>query len=141
MFLALVYLAATVIGLYPFRGIPVVNIALGFPIGAALAQRALQGNPVLRTEREILRDVLSWGMVTAGLTLFVCWIDLVGALLLAHKFGPGLGLERIFPLLPTPADVGLFRAQLFAVIVAPALQVLTTVFGGVLVIVFRRSGP
>lgn len=140
IFLALFYLLVTILGLYPFRGIPIVNIALGFPIGAIIAQRTFTGNPVALSDREILRAVFSWAMITAGITLLVCWIDLIGALILVRQLGPGLGIERWFPLLPSPASVGLFRAQLFAVIVSPALQVLTTVFGGALAIMFRRTG-
>jgi hypothetical protein len=152
LLLALLYLLITVVGLFPFRGIPVLNVALGFPIGAAIAYRfetrsgdrpegAAPGRPAAGNQVQppgdarrnaLLRTLLTWALITAGLTMFVCWAELLYSLLTIKFFGPFVASSRWTPLLPTSESPNLYRAQLFAVIISPGLQILTTVFGGVL---------
>lgn len=156
-FLAFFYVAITIAGLFPFRGIPVLNVALGFPLGAAVAYRA--GSRVARDRARtvhnslpvapgtcadapgytILRDVLFWALATAGITMFVCWVELVGSLMAIKIFGRGTPISAWLPLLPSSILPNQFRAQLFAVIISPGLQILTTAFGGVLTLLLRQS--
>ena len=125
LLLALLYLLITIAGLFPFRGIPILNVALGFPIGAAVAYRS-ESQPAL------LRTLVTWALVTAGITMLVCWVELVFSLLTIKFLGPFVASTRWTPLVPSTESPNLFRAQLFAVIISPGLQVLTTVFGGVI---------
>lgn len=162
--LLLLYVAITLIGLFPFHGIPVLNVALGFPLGAAIANRELRrrvrstppgtladdpqtapapgpaaaGDPDANPRR-VMRSVLHWSFATAGITLLVCWIQLVVTILLLRVVGLGSPLVDWLPLLPSPLNPNLFRAQLFAVILSPGLLVLTTVFGGVLTLLLRPA--
>ncbi len=138
--LLLLYVAITLVGLFPFHGIPVLNVALGFPIGAAIANRGMRrrarpastatltgdppddpvlaragdppddpvlagaGNPpddpVLAgagdppggpgtDPRHVMRSVLYGSFATAGVTLLVCWIQLVLTILLLRIVGLG----------------------------------------------------
>ena len=147
MVLLLLYVAVTLIGLFPFNGIPVFNIALGFPVGAAIASRGLKRpaeadnaadgpDPLARP---VMRGVLYWSFATAGITLLICWVQLVITILVLRIVGLGSPLTDWLPLLPSPLNPNLFRAQLFAVILSPGLLVLTTVFGGVLVLLLRPA--
>jgi len=141
--LLLLYAAITIIGLFPFHGIPVLNVALGFPVGAAVADRRFKRAPSTAgtlpdvSARSVMRSVLYWAFATAGVTLLVCWTQLVLTIVLLRAIGLGSPLSDWLPLLPSPFHPNLFRAQLFAVILSPALLVLTTVFGGVLAVLMR----
>ncbi len=165
MVLLLLYVAITLIGLFPFQGIPILNVALGFPIGAAIAHRelgrrmppappsgnsavdprgVLAGGAPLVSEpgacpRPVMRSVLYWSFATAGITLFVCWVQLLMTILLLRVAGLASPMVAWLPLLPSPIHPNLFRAQLFAVILSPALMVLTTVFGGVVTLLLRPA--
>ncbi len=146
MLLLLLYVAVTILGLFPFHGIPILNIALGFPIGAAIAHRGLGdegggGHKDAGADRgrAVMRRVFYGSLATAGVTLLICWIQLVVSILVLRVLGLGSPLASLLPLLPSPIHPNLFRAQLFAVILAPALLVLTTVFGGVLTLIVH--GP
>jgi hypothetical protein len=132
------YLVVTVAGLYLFRGIPVLNVALGFPLGAAVARRR-----VARDEgtRATLRAVLADSITMAALTMLVCWVEIVASLSILRAAGPDTIALRWVPLFPPPAAAQLVRLQFFAVITAPSLQVLTTCFGGVMAILMRRDAP
>ncbi len=138
-YLVLLYIAATIAGIFFFHGIPILNVALGFLIGALVAYRLGDETPPIAS----LRKVMTWGLVSAGITILVCWLELLGALVVIRLLGPGVALVDWFPLLPEPASENpdLFRAQLFATIVSPALQILTTVFGGVVFLLFTRRDP
>jgi hypothetical protein len=87
----------------------------------------------------VMRDVLYWSFATAGVTLLVCWTQLVLTIVFLRVVGLGSPLSDLLPLLPSPLHPNLFRAQLFAVILSPALLVLTTVFGGVLALLMRTT--
>ncbi|MBM3318004.1 MAG: hypothetical protein FJY75_09150 [Candidatus Eisenbacteria bacterium] len=133
----LAYPALTIAGLFAFRGIPVLNIALGFPLGAVVALRRAEAgrNP------GALRDVLWWASFTAAITMLLCWLELAMALaVLKAAGGPAIGWRWI-PLLPPPASSELVRLQFFAVVIAPLIQVLTTSFGGMLALVLRSQAP
>lgn len=132
------YLAVTVAGLFLFRGIPVLNVALGFPIGAAIARRRAGHDPALR---ETLRAVLAGAITTAALTMLVCWLEIAASLAVLRAAGPAAIDSRWVPLFPPPAGAELVRMQFFAVITAPSLQVLTTSFGGLIAILMRRDAP
>jgi hypothetical protein len=154
LLLALLYLLITIVGLFPFRGIPILNVALGFPIGAAVAYRFERrlarapgepkptaaspghhaGGPPDAPRYALLRTLLTWALITAGMTMFVCWAELLYSLLTIKFFGPFVASSRWTPLLPTAESPNLYRAQLFAVIISPGLQILTTVFGGVVAV-------
>jgi hypothetical protein len=142
--IALLYVALTFVGLYPFRGIPILNVALGFPIGALVAWRTVHPPGAADAAgpgwRGTLRRVLSWALATAGITMLVCWLELAGSLIALHLFG-GDGPARWLPLGPGRSSPHLFRAQLFAVMISPGLQLLTTVFGGVITLVLRGPEP
>ncbi len=137
VFLAILYVVVSIIGLFLFRGIPVLNVALGFPVGAVVAYRAARADE--RVGQELwgpsMRTVIAWALGTAGITVLICWFELVGSLLLAKIFGPGLPLVQLLPFTHHPGVPYFFRAQLFAVIVSPGLQILTTVFGGVMTLI------
>lgn len=141
--LLLLYVAITILGLFPFHGIPILNIALGFPVGAVIAERRIKSPVSAATSlpdtsfRTVMRAVLYWSLATAGVTLLVCWSQLVLTILLLRVVGLGSPLTDWLPLLPSPLQPNLFRAQLFAVILSPALLVLTTVFGGVLTLLIH----
>ncbi len=143
--LLLLYAAVTIVGLFPFQGIPILNVALGFPVGAAIAERRLRRatspstTPPDVSARSVMRAVLYWSFATAGITLLVCWTQLALAIVFLRAVGLGSPLTDWLPLLPSPIHPNLFRAQLFAVILAPALLVLTTVFGGVLALLIRPT--
>lgn len=147
MAVLLLYVAVTLIGLFPFHGIPILNVALGFPVGAAIASRGLKrlDAPVPGSEgldprsRRVMRGVLYWSFATAGVTLLVCWTQLVITILVLRLGGLASPVAGWLPLLPSPLHPNLFRAQLFAVILAPGLLVLTTVFGGVIVLLLRPA--
>lgn len=130
------YLAVTVAGLYIFHGVPVLNVALGFPLGAVVARRraARDADP-----RATLRAVLAGSITMAALTMLVCWLEILASLSVLRAAGPDAIALRWVPLFPPPAAVQLLRLQFFAVITAPSLQVLTTCFGGVMAILMRRD--
>jgi hypothetical protein len=132
------YLAVTVAGLFLFRGIPVLNVGLGFPLGAAIALRLMARDTGVR---EALRAVLAWALATAAFTMLICWLEIATSLAVLRAAGPGAIAIRWVPLFPPPAGAELVRMQFFAVITAPSLQVLTTSFGGVIAILLRSSDP
>jgi hypothetical protein len=140
---SILYAALTIVGLYLFRGIPVVNIALGFPIGAWIAWRADARRLRLVDQpgtigAETLRTLLGWGLGLAAVTVAACWIEVAAALFAARL--PGI-LGAIASNLPFPVygSQTSSRATVFAIAAAPAVQVLTTVFGGVLVLAVHRD--
>ncbi|MCK4303126.1 MAG: hypothetical protein KAY24_02710 [Candidatus Eisenbacteria sp.] len=164
VFLAALYLVVTAVGFFLFRGIPILNVALGFPIGAVVAYRYSSHQVDLQSTGEMgspgacdppgsqadrdrisrgppncasLRRVVFWGLVTAGVTMLACWAELAGSLLVLKVFGLGIAPARWFPLLSPPGPSSLFRAHLFAIMISPGLQILTTVFGGVVVLLLR----
>jgi hypothetical protein len=130
------YLAVTVAGLFLFRGIPVLNVALGFPLGAAVAQRRVARDA---DASMTLRAVLAGSITMAALTMLVCWLEIVASLSVLRAAGPDAMALRWVPLFPPPAAAQLVRLQFFAVITAPSLQVLTTCFGGVVAILMRHD--
>lgn len=141
--LSILYAGVTIAGLYLFRGIPVVNIALGFPIGAFIAWRGETRRLRLTCSPSTigtasLRSVLGWGLGLAAVTVAACWIEVAAALLSTRL--PGM-LGAIASHLPFPAygSPTSSRATIFAIAAAPALQVMTTVFGGVLVLASHRD--
>jgi hypothetical protein len=176
---ALGYLVLTLIGLFVFRGIPLLNVALGFPIGAAVALRRLkqpqrpddmpQAPPAtpappdaaLSTAaaagstpapsplgdeaaaprsplRIALREAMAWAILTAAFSMTLCWTELAASVIVTRYGGPYAVHTWWVPLFPPPASAELVRAQLFAVVTAPLLQVMTTAFGGVLAVLDRR---
>ena len=145
LFFVIFYLAITVVGVVLFRGIPILNVALGFIVGAFVAHRQLthradrvpdshNGPAAAAPAHSPLRTVFAWALGTAGLTMVVCWFELGASLLTIKVFGTESPLAYRLPLLPSDGLPNLFRAQLFAVIISPGLQILTTVFGGVLTV-------
>ena len=156
MFFAIIlYGVLTIAGLFPFYGIPILNIALGFPLGAAAAhfcrKRAdrSMGSPLPEGERELLSSVFTWALATSGLTMVICWFQLAAFLITIRILGPAPEILRWIPLVHPTQTFGLFPShsfaniQLFAILLAPGIQVLTTVFGGVVGILLlgkRESG-
>ncbi len=149
MFFAIIlYGTLTVAGLFPFYGIPVINVALGFPLGAVVAhyyRRRPPGSPAwVSAERQVLRGVLTWALATSGLTMVLCWFQLAAFLMTIHFIGPAPEILRWIPLVHPTQGVGLFPSQsfasvqLFAILLAPGIQVLTTVFGAVVGILLDR---
>ncbi|MCK4414166.1 MAG: hypothetical protein KAY32_11525 [Candidatus Eisenbacteria sp.] len=126
------YAVLTLAGLFLFRGIPVLNVALGFLVGAAVARRAGAALPALHA-------ALWWAFTTAAITMAASWIELAGLLLVTHYWGPYSTAAGWVPLLPPPDSPNVSRIILFSVIVAPALQVLTTGFGGLVAVVIGHS--
>lgn len=173
MFFAIIlYGALTVAGLFPFYGIPILNVALGFPLGAwvayhaqrsqrrATGPRATPGRgpsadpaqdadagEARAAERTVLRTVLTWSLTTSGLTMILCWFQLVLFLLTIRFIGPAPEILRWIPLVHPSQGFGLFpsqsfaNVQLFAILLAPGIQVLTTVFGGVVGILLLGRHP
>ena len=130
--LILAYLALTLAGLFLFRGIPILNVSLGFLIGAAAARRAAGALPALQA-------TLAWALTGAAITMAACWLELLGLLVVTHYWGPYSGAARWVPLLPPPDSASTSRIILFSVITAPALQVLTTGFGGLVAVILDHS--
>ena len=165
MFFAIIlYGALTVAGLFPFHGIPILNIALGFPLGAWAAyyaqrahrqtagsgpEQAANAGDARLAERAVLRTVLAWSLATSGLTMILCWFQLAFFLLTIRFIGPAPEILRWIPLVHPSQGLGLFpsqsfaNVQLFAILLAPGIQVLTTVFGGVvgLLLLGRTQTP
>ncbi len=147
-FVILIYVALTVAGLYPFYGIPVLNIALGFPLGAVIVYHARHtsrkpdgpADPGRAADRSVLGSVMSWGLATSGMTMVICWLQLAVFLVVIRVIGPLPEILRWIPLVHPSDGHGLFPSntlaslQLFAALLAPGIQVLTTVFGGVVAI-------
>lgn len=135
--LTILYILLSLGGLYLFRGIPLLNVALGFPLGAAIAHRLL-GRATASDGRlvVVLQSVIWWALASAGITLLLCWLELAASLLALHLWRTGVTAVRWVPLLPPPGDPIIARVQYLAVVTAPALQVLTTAFGGLIVIAF-----
>jgi len=154
--IALFYIAFTVIGLRPFKGIPIANIALGFLLGALIIRRFEAKNRLLISQageapnhqaadlvrlyyQNLLRDLVSWAIMAAGVTMVICWTQLIGAILIPRslQLGPVVA-DWIF--LISPSDSLLeFRTRLFAMLISPGLQILTTVFGGVVAVLFTHK--
>jgi len=138
------YLGLTVAGLYLFRGIPVLNVALGFPIGAWIAAR-LEERPAdvsASTQGSIppgtLRALLGWAVGITAVTVAAGWVEILLAVS-AQNYPGSLGsIVRWLPIRVHEPPTSL-RAILFAIAAAPALQVLTTVFGGFLALVVSRG--
>jgi hypothetical protein len=173
---ALSYLVLTLIGLFIFRGIPLLNVALGFPIGAAVALRRFKqppqpdatppaapapSNAVSATGatdmlapapfpdgdeaaarrsplRIALREATAWAILSAAFSMSLCWVELAASVIVTRYGGPYAVHTWWIPLFPPPASAELVRAQLFAVVTAPLLQVMTTTFGGVIAVLDRR---
>jgi len=141
------YCALTIAGLFLFRGVPVLNVAFGFPFGAWIAMRSI-GRPERETNPAVaggspslnaLRAALWWALVTAAMTVIFCWIEL-GAMLLSVHFRGAAGLEsHLIPLLPPPDGGPLSRTLFFAIVTSPAVQVLTTAFGGLIAVLLRQN--
>ena len=53
------YLAVTIAGLFLFRGIPVLNVGLGFPLGAMVALRRMTRDAPLREVARVARPRVS----------------------------------------------------------------------------------
>lgn len=154
-FVILIYVALTIAGLYPFYGIPVLNIALGFPLGAVIVYHARHtsrkqagpDDPGGTADRSVLGSVMSWALATSGMTMVICWLQLAVFLVAIRLIGPLPAILRWIPLVHPSEGHGLFPSnalaslQLFATLLAPGIQVLTTVFGGVvaLLIAGRRE--
>lgn len=140
IFLCILYLAVTLVGLFLFRGIPVLNVALGFPIGAAIGARSSPRSPA-GTDRlsHSLQAILWWALGTAAITMILCWLELGASMFILRWGGLNSAVTDWIPLLPPPPTSGLVRAQFFAVVVAPLIQVLTTAFGGMIVLLLMRN--
>jgi len=142
------YLLTTLAGLYLFRGIPVFNVGLGFVIGAAVVLRetgpgspgsAARASGTPAPPRQLLQQVLWWALATAAFTMLFCWLELgLSALALRNHHTARLALGWI-PLFPPPSSSQAARAQFFAIVTAPLLQVLTTCFGGLLAILLSPA--
>lgn len=126
--LLLAYLLLTVAGLYLFRGVPVLNVALGFPLGAAVA---------LHAGERPLRALLWWAVTTSAVVMLFCWLELAVSMVAMRTGGPLAIAWRWVPLFPPPSSAELVRTQFFAVVTAPLLQVLTTSFGGLMALVLK----
>jgi hypothetical protein len=130
--LIVAYIVLTVAGLFVFRGIPILNVALGFPLGAAAARRAGGTLPALQA-------TLAWAMTGAAITMAACWLELAGLLFVAQHWGPFSAAALWVPLQPPPDATSISRVVLYAVIIAPALQVLTTAFGGLITVLLTQQ--
>jgi hypothetical protein len=159
----ILYLVLTVAGLFLFHGIPVFNVAAGFPVGAAAAWLALarkggpgDGEPGADPPEalpgpvaargsdllEALKAAISWAMISSAATVVLCWVQLGAMLAVSRFWGPYSPAARWVPLLPPPAVPAVSRMLFFAVITAPALQMLSTAFGGLItVLVCRTDSP
>lgn len=142
--LGIAYVGLTIAGLYLFRGVPILNIALGFPIGAWITARhqmypgtesaTLPGSIRPRA----LRELLGWSVSLAAVTIAASWVELLVSVA-AVRSPDSLGtISRWLPLSSYESPNAL-RALIFAIAAAPALQVLTTVFGGILVLALSRE--
>jgi hypothetical protein len=142
--LGIAYVGLTIAGLYLFRGVPILNIALGFPIGAWIASRY-----PMRPETEsptvsgsirprALRELLGWSVSLAAVTIAASWIELLVSVVSVRSPGYLGAISRWLPLSSYESPNAL-RALIFAIAAAPALQVLTTVFGGILVLALSRE--
>jgi hypothetical protein len=137
--LGIAYVGLTIAGLYLFRGVPILNVALGFPIGAWIAAHH-QSHPEAETTAptgsirpRALRVLLGWSVSLAAVTIAASWIELLVSVI-SVRFPVYLGtISRWLPLSTYEAP-NAFRALIFAIAAAPALQVLTTVFGGILLL-------
>jgi len=155
--MGILYVGITVVGLYVFHGIPVLNVALGFPLGALLAWQVESRHPP-SDERDgpspadgaappghsilvragTLRALLWWALGFAAVTVTAAWVELAASLL-ALRYPFSLGIAAPWLPLSLHGSAGATKATVFAVAIAPALQVLTTVFGGVVALVVRRD--
>jgi hypothetical protein len=142
--MGIAYVGLTIAGLYLFRGVPILNIALGFPIGAWIAAHheswagAETAAPAGSIRPRVLRILLSWSVSLAAVTIAASWIELLVSVV-SVRFPGYLGtISRWLPL-STYESPNVFRALIFAIAAAPALQVLTTVFGGILVLALARE--
>ncbi len=151
----ILYLALTVAGLFIFKGIPILNVALGFPVGAIVAWHALHPRPVPcipgciaeaphapadpSAAPPFLRELLLWSLATSAATLVACGLEVGAALMVSAVYGGGGSLLHWLPILSPLEASGPARVLLLAALIAPALQVLTTVFGGVLVLALARD--
>jgi len=132
--LILTYIALTLAGLFLFHGIPLVNVAMGFPLGAAAARRSTGTLPALQA-------AFAWAMTSAAITMAACWLEFAGLLVVTHYFGPHGHAALWLPLRPPTDSPSVARIILFSAIIAPALQVLTTSFGGLMAVLLGHSAP
>ena len=160
----ILYAAVTLGGLYLFRGIPILNVALGFPLGAWVVSRVLSleqraatngGAHPAATDAETtgtreapaggkpsrsvpwmdaLHQALWYALITAALTVIFCWIELGATLLIVRLRAESGFFAHLSPLMPPPAGGPISRTLFFAVVTSPALQVLTTAFGGLIAV-------
>lgn len=142
--LGIAYVGLTVAGLYLFRGVPILNVALGFPIGAWIAahHRAHPGvkatAPAGLVHPSVLRALLGWSVTLAAVTIAASWIELLVSVATVRFPGYLAAASRWLPL-SSYESPNAFRALIFAIAAAPALQILTTIFGGILVLALIRE--
>ena len=142
--LGIAYVGLTIAGLYLFRGVPILNIALGFPIGAWIAAHHEAHSEAETTAAagsirpKALRVLLGWAVSLAAVTIAASWIELLVSVV-SVRFSGYLGMISRWLPLSTYESPKAFRALIFAIAAAPALQVLTTVFGGFLVLALSRE--
>jgi len=142
--LGIAYVGLTIAGLYLFRGVPILNVALGFPIGAWIAAHRPAHSetdgtaPAGSIRPSALRALLGWAVSLAAVTIAASWIELLVSVI-SVRFPGYLGLISRWLPLSTYDSPNVFRALIFAIAAAPALQVLTTAFGGILVLALSRE--
>lgn len=142
--LGIAYVGLTLAGLYLFRGVPILNVALGFPIGAWIAARhQARGGaeailPTAAIRPGALRALLGWSVSLAAVTIAASWIELLLSVASVRYAGYLDGVSQWLPLNAYESP-NAFRALIFAIAAAPALQVLTTVFGGIVVLALTRE--
>ena len=142
----LLYLFFTVVCLFPFHGIPIANIAFGFPLGALIVWRferlhyhTLFSDSTAPGGYHLwLRDLVSWSLISSGITMLICWAQLVGALMVVRYADPGAAAIDLIPLISADT-LHSFRSRLFVMLISPGLQILTTAFGGVITMLLRRK--
>jgi hypothetical protein len=137
----LLYFCFTVACLFLFRGIPVANIAFGFPLGALIVRRyEKRVYPVVFSDDPFpwLRDLLSMALLSSGFTMLICWLQLVGAMVIVHFGHQGSAAIDWIPLI-APENLPSFRPRLFVMLISPGLQILTTVFGGVFSLLLKHK--
>lgn len=152
----LLYLFFTVACLFPFHGIPIANIAFGFPLGALIVRRfenlhyqavfsgdanesmAQSKAAISQYYHQWLRDLVSWSLISSGVTMLICWAQLVGALMVVRYAEPGATVIDWIPLISADT-LHSFRSRLFVMLISPGLQILTTAFGGIITLLLRRK--
>jgi len=141
-FLVIAYLVLTIVGLFVFQGIPVFNVAAGFPVGAAIAWRALKRERAVEQDGgpwAALQTAFWWALTSSAATVLLCWIQLGAMMLVIRWTGPYSSAAGWIPLLPMPQSGPVARMVFFTVVTAPALQMLSTSFGAVIaVLLFHR---